>query len=115
MRSVHPCRVDIEVCQGDLVVIILEVIDHLQERVVPVADVIFIQGSDVDILQESQDLLLQGLVHVLVEHVELRLQGELVPDGSLFGAGGVGRDLGSRTWVGRFYEGRGGQGRVHHW
>ena len=58
-------------------------------------------------------MLLQVLFHVLVDHVELHLQGELVPDGGLFDAGRVGQYCGRQTGVGGVYEGHGGQGRVH--
>ena len=81
---------------------------------VSIADVIFIQSPGIDILHNPQELLLQGPVHMLVEHVDICLLGELVPDGGLFDADGVGQDCRHWTRVGGFYENRGGQGHVHH-
>ena len=69
---------------------------------------------DVYVLYNSKDLLLQVLVNVLVDHVELRLQVELVLDCGLLDYGGVGWYHGSQTRVGDFYNGSSGQGCVHH-
>ena len=59
---------------------------------VPVANAFFLQGPDVYVLHNYHNLLIQGLFHILVEHVELRFQGELLPDGCLVDTVGVGQD-----------------------
>ena len=43
VRCVHMRRVELEVCQGDLVVVCLEVIDHLQACEVTVSNVLFLE------------------------------------------------------------------------
>ena len=54
-----------------------------------ISDVLLLQGSDIDVLNDPQKLLLWGLVHVGAQQVQFCIQGELVPDEGLFDAGGV--------------------------
>ena len=81
---------------------------------VPILNGIIPWVPDVDFPHNSQELMLKVFVHVLVYHVDLCLQVDLVLYGGLLDAGGVGWDHGSRTRVWYFYKGSGGQGRVHH-
>ena len=104
MKRVHSLRVELEVHWGNLLLVRLLLIAHLHSCVVPISNILLLWVPDVDVLHNSHELMLQGLVHVLVDHVELRLLVELVLDGGLMDAGRVGWDHGSRTKFGDFYK-----------
>ena len=114
MRRIHSYHVELVVHWGYLALVFYYCFDHIQTCVLPILNVLLLQVPDVDFPHNSQELMLQGLVYDLVDHVELRLQVELVLYGGLLDSGGVGWDHGSQTTVVNFYKGSSGQGRVHH-
>ena len=105
MRRVCPCYIKLEFGRGSLVVIRLYFIDHLYALVASIANVLLLQGPGIDVLNDPQTVLLQGILHVCVEQVKFRHQGELVLDGLLLDDGGFGWDRGIQTGVGGFLRG----------
>ena len=75
MQCVHFCCFNLEVRRGNLVVIYLLGIDQLHACLDSVDDVLFLQRRDIDIFNDHQELLLQVLSHIFVDHVQLRIQG----------------------------------------
>ena len=85
-----------------LVVVRLGVINHLQACEVPVSDVLFFGVPHAGILYGPQEVFLEGLIHILEECVEPRLEGEPVPGGGLLDDDCACQYLMHRTGVGGF-------------
>ena len=80
VRRGHPGGVILQVCGGNILVISLEVINHLKATYIPLGIVFGFECALVYLVYIYKDLELQGLVNVAVQPEDGGLPVELVPD-----------------------------------
>ena len=85
--------VGFEVGVSDVVVVGIEVGDDMKSVEFTISDNDIFESTDVEVVDDPEEMLLEGLVDVKVDVVEVGFRIELVSDGRLFDASGAGSNV----------------------